>query len=542
MVGLGWWGRTIVESVQGTSDVIRFVAGATRTVSPEVQAFADTQKLRLAESFDAVLKDPEVDAIVLATPHSQHTGQVAAAAKAGKHVFCEKPFALTKADADEAVAAVKKAGVTLGLGYNRRFHPEMTALRQRIDSGDLGTVLHIEATMTFPNALFLKADAWRADREETPCGGLTPMGVHAIDGMIDLSGPINSVFCQSFRRVVAVDSDDTTSMLFRMKDGSSGYLGTMTATGPGFSFQVFGSKGWVRLEGVAQSPVHLPLDLAALGAGVARLEPRVQQHVRHHALAEALAGEHGARVVRRDPIERAAQRGVVRQVLVGLQHQRIEEQHAELPVAGPRLVGPEALERADVDEHRPRAAPLDVVGRCVLERKVRPQRAPVELELEQRGVLEHRERPLVGIGDERHALVPQHARGCAREQVGMAVERRRLRRHDAALVHQLPPQRRGDDRLPVLQSRAAQDAEDAVRRGEHATLMVAEGAGLGAQGSGACSGSGSGLRIRSTRRILYHQSFTATASAARPPTSSWTSMLPVPGSRYANTGGSITTR
>jgi predicted dehydrogenase len=250
MVGLGWWGRTIVESVQGTSDVIRFVTGATRTGSPEVQAFAESQKLRLAENFEAALKDPEVDAVVLATPHSQHTEQVVAAARAGKHVFCEKPFALTKADADAAAAAVKKAGVTLGLGYNRRFHPEMTALRQRIDSGDLGTVLHIEATMTFPNALFLKADAWRADREETPCGGLTPMGVHAIDGMIDLSGPIDSVFCQSFRRVVAVDSDDTTSMLFRMKDGSSGYLGTMTATGPGFSFQVFGSKGWLRMEGM----------------------------------------------------------------------------------------------------------------------------------------------------------------------------------------------------------------------------------------------------------------------------------------------------
>ena len=76
------------------------------------------------------------------------------------------------------------------------------------------------------------------------------MGVHAIDGMIDLCGPIDTVFCQSFRRVVAVDSDDTTSMLFRMKAGMSGYLGTMTATGPGFSFQVFGSKGWVRLEGM----------------------------------------------------------------------------------------------------------------------------------------------------------------------------------------------------------------------------------------------------------------------------------------------------
>ncbi len=76
------------------------------------------------------------------------------------------------------------------------------------------------------------------------------MGVHAIDGMIDLCGPIDHVVAQSFRRVVAVDSDDTTSVLLRMRDGMSGYLGTMTATGPGFSFQVFGSGGWVRLEGM----------------------------------------------------------------------------------------------------------------------------------------------------------------------------------------------------------------------------------------------------------------------------------------------------
>jgi hypothetical protein len=76
------------------------------------------------------------------------------------------------------------------------------------------------------------------------------MGVHAVDGMIDLCGDIDHVFCQSFKRVVEIESDDTTSILFRMKGGMSGYLGTMTATGPGFSFQVFGSNGWVRLEGV----------------------------------------------------------------------------------------------------------------------------------------------------------------------------------------------------------------------------------------------------------------------------------------------------
>jgi predicted dehydrogenase len=249
VVGLGWWGKTLVESGEH-SDVIRFVAGATRTVSPETETFAKEKELQLATSYEALLADPAIDAVVLATPHSMHADQVVAAAAAGKHVFCEKPFTLTKREAEAAVAAVQKAGVTLGLGYNRRFHPEMAKLRERIRSGELGTILHVEATMTFPNALFLKPTHWRAQRDETPCGGLTPMGVHAVDGMIDLCGEIDRVYCQSFRRVVEIDSDDTTSMLFRMKAGMSGYLGTMTATGPGFSFQVFGSNGWVRLEGV----------------------------------------------------------------------------------------------------------------------------------------------------------------------------------------------------------------------------------------------------------------------------------------------------
>jgi predicted dehydrogenase len=250
IVGLGWWGRTLVEAVQGHSESIRFVAGATRTKSPAVDAFVGDHQLTLAADWRALLRDPAVHAIVLATPHSMHVEQVIAAAEAGKHVFCEKPFALTRADAQRAVDAVRHAGVTLGLGYNRRFHPEMTSLRDRIRSGELGTILHAEATMTVPNALFLQPSQWRAQREETPCGGLTPLGVHAIDGMIDLCGEIDQVFCQSARRVVQVDTDDTTSMLFRMKSGSTGYLGTMMATGPGFSFQVFGSKGWVRLDGM----------------------------------------------------------------------------------------------------------------------------------------------------------------------------------------------------------------------------------------------------------------------------------------------------
>ncbi len=250
IVGLGWWGQTLIESVADGSDAIRFVAGTTRTLSPEIEGFARRHGLRMVAGYDALLADPEVDALVLATPPLGHSAQVIAAAAAGRHVFCEKPFTLTRTDAEAAAHAVRKAGTTLALGYNRRFHPEMIKLRERLRSGGLGTIMHIEATMSVPNAFFLKSSAWRASRAEAPCGGLAPLGVHAIDAMIDLCGKIDHVYCQSFQRAAPLDMDDTTSMLFRMKNGASGYLGTMMATAPGFSLQVFGSKGYVRLEGM----------------------------------------------------------------------------------------------------------------------------------------------------------------------------------------------------------------------------------------------------------------------------------------------------
>ncbi|NJN40418.1 MAG: Gfo/Idh/MocA family oxidoreductase [Gammaproteobacteria bacterium] len=249
IVGLGWWGKTLVEAVQG-SDAIRFVAGTTRTVTPEVEEFAREQGFALRGSYEELLKDRKVNAVVLATPHSMHVQQIIAAARRRRHIFCEKPLALKKTEAVRAVKAVEKKGVTLGLGYNRRLHPAMTDLRERVRSGALGTILHVEGTMTSPNALMLKPEHWRANNEETPCGGLTPMGVHFVDALIDNFGEVEDVYCMSMRRAVQIETDDTTTVLFRMKEGMSAYLVTMMATGGGFRLQVYGSKGWIRFEGV----------------------------------------------------------------------------------------------------------------------------------------------------------------------------------------------------------------------------------------------------------------------------------------------------
>ena len=94
IVGLGWWGKTLVEAVQGQSDEIRFIAGATRTQTPEVGEFAGIHEFDLRENYDDLLGDPGIEAVVLATPHSMHVPQIIAAAAAGKHVFCT-PFKLS---------------------------------------------------------------------------------------------------------------------------------------------------------------------------------------------------------------------------------------------------------------------------------------------------------------------------------------------------------------------------------------------------------------------------------------------------------------
>ncbi len=248
IVGLGWWGGTLIDSVRD-SPLIRFVAAATRSRSQRDQELAAKYGIRLAGSLEELIADREVDAIVLATPPSGHPEQIIKCAQAGKHIFCEKPLSATKASAEEAISAARRAGVTFGLGYNRRFHPSWVDLKRRITAGELGTISHVECTMSGPNALLIGKDAWRAQPAEAPCGGLLPMGVHAIDGLIDLFGHIDGAYCQSLRRAAPGPNDDTTSILFRLQAGPTAYLATMMATAGSFRFQVYGSKAMALLGG-----------------------------------------------------------------------------------------------------------------------------------------------------------------------------------------------------------------------------------------------------------------------------------------------------
>ncbi|HWX49919.1 MAG TPA: Gfo/Idh/MocA family oxidoreductase [Roseomonas sp.] len=247
IIGMGRWGRTLVESVQDSSEAgIRFVAGQTR--SPEkVRDWAAEKKIRLLDSYDAILADPAVQAVVLATPHKLHAEQVIAAARAGKHVFVEKPFTLTKASAEAAVAACREAGVVLALGHNRRFLPAVAEIKAMLSDGRIGTLLHVEGQFSGPGALAYKPGMWRADRSESPLGGMGGMGIHMIDMMINLAGPIAEVAVHSTARVLENGLDDTTAMLCRFRSGATGTFATLAYAPRCWRIALYGSEGWVEL-------------------------------------------------------------------------------------------------------------------------------------------------------------------------------------------------------------------------------------------------------------------------------------------------------
>ena len=246
IVGLGRWGRSLVTSVQGKSGDIRFVIAHTRTRAA-AEDFCREKDLPLADSYERILSDRNVDAVVLATPHSQHERQVMVAAAAGKHIHVEKPITLDRASADAAVAAARKAGVVLAVGYCRRFHPSVVEIRNRIGDGRLGTVISMVAQHTTSTGQFIAPDNWRAAPDEAPGGALTAVGVHSLDHMIEFAGHVRDVRCVTARHVGG-PSDDTTTVMLHFENGATGLIFCSVATATNFSFTLYGSKGLAEIS------------------------------------------------------------------------------------------------------------------------------------------------------------------------------------------------------------------------------------------------------------------------------------------------------
>jgi predicted dehydrogenase len=244
VAGLGWWGQHVVRRLAG-SDRLRIVA-AVETDATRA-ALAAQHGLRFAGDLAEVLGDPDIDAVILCTPHSLHGGQVLACAAAGKHVFCEKPLALARADAERSVAACRQAGVVLGIGHERRYEPAIVEVRRLLREGVLGTVMHAEANFNHDKLANVPPGDWRTSPKDAPAAGMTAMGIHLSDLFVELLGPAREAFALTASRVAYPDTGDVISALLRFESGATGYLNAILVTPHYLRLTVFGSQAWVEV-------------------------------------------------------------------------------------------------------------------------------------------------------------------------------------------------------------------------------------------------------------------------------------------------------
>ena len=244
-VGLGWWGKTLANSIQD-SDKINVVMATTRTLN-NIEDYCKEINAEIASSYDEIVNSDKVDAVILATPHSKHLEQIVQAVNNGKHVFVEKPITLTAADAKIAYDEAKKNNKVLAVGFNRRFHPNFIKIVEMIKNNELGKVLHIEGTINAPGLWMYAPESWRSNAAETPAGGMTGMGIHIIDQMIASNGNISSTYAQTAKVIKMGDLDEITSVLFKFENGSTGYLGTSIASSIFYNFRVIAENGTIEI-------------------------------------------------------------------------------------------------------------------------------------------------------------------------------------------------------------------------------------------------------------------------------------------------------
>ena len=239
-VGLGWWGAELARAAATLPDRLR-ICGGTSAQPDQVARFARDFAANGYADMRAVLADADIDAVILSTPHSLHADQIVAAAWAGKHVFCEKPLALSPVDCVRAIRACDAAGRVLAVGHNRRFLPGAREMKRLTETGALGHLTHVQAQFSSPSALAYTPGMWRAQRAEAPGGPMSSMGIHMIDIMQWLLGPVTRVCCLGRRLAAPVDIEDTTSALFAFDSGATAALSSLFTSPPTASLSLHGT-------------------------------------------------------------------------------------------------------------------------------------------------------------------------------------------------------------------------------------------------------------------------------------------------------------
>ena len=242
--GLGWWGRIIVPLIK-TSRKLEVAC----VVEPDAKAasFAAEHGVPL-KSFAEALRDPAVQGVVLCTPHTLHTEQIVAAANAQKHVFCEKPLAMSRAQVLRSVETCNRNHVVLAVGHEKRFEPPIQEVMRMAGAGELGTLLQIEANFVQDKFLGLAPDNWRLSSKEAPAGPMTATGIHLLDLSVGVLGPAERVFASVKTLGSGLTNGDTLGILVNFASGANALLGAVLATPFDGRFAVYGNNGWAEVR------------------------------------------------------------------------------------------------------------------------------------------------------------------------------------------------------------------------------------------------------------------------------------------------------
>jgi predicted dehydrogenase len=290
LIGMGWWGQKILNVLQAAPADIRVV----RAIEPNIEtvkAVCAQKGVPLSADYADALSDPTVDAVVLATPHALHEAQIEAAVVAGKHVFCEKPLALTKAGAEKAVALCRDAGLVLGMGHERRWEPPIAEMLAKADAGDFGRIHQIEANFSHDKFLSLDRNNWRLRADQAPAGGMTATGIHLLDLSVRLLGPAESVLCICEQLSSDLPQGDTVAAYVKFRGGGTAYVSASLANPFMSRFTVYGAKGWIDIRDKAhvEAPAGWIVTSAMAGGPIATIESLPAEPVKDNLVSFARA-------------------------------------------------------------------------------------------------------------------------------------------------------------------------------------------------------------------------------------------------------------
>ena len=247
IVGLGRWARVLARAVQ-KSDKLKIVAGYSR--SEEKRAMFEKETgVPAVPDMKALLSNPEIRGVILTVPNEQHLPMAEQVARAGRHVYTEKPIAQTLVDGLKIAALEKQHGVTVTVGHSARLMAGIRIIKERIDRGELGRIAFIEANFSNERALELTPQTWRWYKDRAPGGPLSQLAIHQFDVLHFLGGEIAEVSSMASKlSPVGAEVDDQSMTMLRFADGKLGYVGSCW-TSPGiFAVRVFGSKGLMHYE------------------------------------------------------------------------------------------------------------------------------------------------------------------------------------------------------------------------------------------------------------------------------------------------------